>query len=55
LTDRQTASETCSGRRKDQIALFESRERAPMTLRFIEEREYHEIAAAHAVQIETVQ
>ena len=39
----------------DWMALLNSREREVMTLRFIEEWEYHEIAAAHAIPIGTVQ
>ena len=35
--------------------LLTPREREVMTLRFIEEWEYHEIAAAHAIPIGTVQ
>jgi RNA polymerase sigma-70 factor (ECF subfamily) len=37
------------------MAFLDSRERDVMTLRFIEEWEYHEIAAAHAIPIGTVQ
>jgi RNA polymerase sigma-70 factor (ECF subfamily) len=37
------------------IAFLDSREREVMTLRFIEQWEYHEIAAAHAIPIGTVQ
>ena len=37
------------------MAFLESREREVMKLRFIEEWEYHEIAAAHAIPIGTVQ
>ena len=37
------------------IAPLESREREILALRFIEEWEYHEIAAAHAIPIGTVQ
>jgi len=39
----------------DWMALLDSREREVMTLRFIEEWEYHEIAAAQAIPIGTVQ
>ena len=39
----------------DWMALLDSREREVMTLRFIEEWEYHEIAAAQAVPVGTVQ
>ena len=37
------------------MALLDSRERELMTLRYIEDWEYHEIAAAQAVPIGTVQ
>lgn len=37
------------------MAFLDSREREVMTLRFIEEWEYHEIAAAQAIPIGTVQ
>jgi RNA polymerase sigma-70 factor, ECF subfamily len=37
------------------MAFLDSREREVMTLRFIEEWEYHEIAAAHSIPIGTVQ
>jgi len=37
------------------MAFLDSREREVMRLRFIEEWEYHEIAAAHAIPIGTVQ
>src|SRR5580700_11468576 len=37
------------------MALLESREREALTLRFVEEWEYHEIAAAKAIPIGTVQ
>ena len=37
------------------MAFLDSREREVMTLRFIEQWEYHEIAAAHAIPIGTVQ
>jgi RNA polymerase sigma-70 factor (ECF subfamily) len=37
------------------ISLLESREREALTLRFVEEWEYHEIAAAKAIPIGTVQ
>jgi RNA polymerase sigma-70 factor (ECF subfamily) len=37
------------------MAFLDSRERQVMTLRFIEEWEYHEIAAAHDIPIGTVQ
>lgn len=37
------------------MAFLDSREREVMTLRFVEEWEYHEIAAAHAIPIGTVQ
>ena len=37
------------------MALLDSREREVMTLRFIEQWEYHEIAAAQAIPIGTVQ
>jgi RNA polymerase sigma-70 factor (ECF subfamily) len=37
------------------IALLESSEREALTLRFVEEWEYHEIAAAKAIPIGTVQ
>ena len=37
------------------MAFLESREREALTLRFIEEWEYHEIAAAKAIPIGTVQ
>ena len=37
------------------MAFLDSREREVMKLRFIEEWEYHEIAAAHAIPIGTVQ
>jgi RNA polymerase sigma-70 factor (ECF subfamily) len=37
------------------IAFLDSRDREVMRLRFIEEWEYHEIAAAHALPIGTVQ
>jgi RNA polymerase sigma factor (sigma-70 family) len=39
----------------DWMAFLDPREREVMTLRFIEEWEYHEIAAAHAIPIGTVQ
>ncbi len=39
----------------DWMAFLDSREREVMTLRFIEEWEYHEIAAAQAIPIGTVQ
>jgi RNA polymerase sigma-70 factor (ECF subfamily) len=39
----------------DWMAFLNSREREVMTLRFIEEWEYHEIAAAQAIPIGTVQ
>jgi DNA-directed RNA polymerase specialized sigma24 family protein len=37
------------------MSLLESREREALTLRFVEEWEYHEIAAAKAIPIGTVQ
>ena len=37
------------------MALLDSRERELMTLRYVEDWEYHEIAAAQAVPIGTVQ
>jgi RNA polymerase sigma-70 factor, ECF subfamily len=37
------------------MAFLDSREREVMKLRFIEQWEYHEIAAAHAIPIGTVQ
>ena len=37
------------------MALLDSREREVMTLRFVEQWEYHEIAAAQAIPIGTVQ
>lgn len=37
------------------MGFLDSREREVMTLRFIEQWEYHEIAAAHAIPIGTVQ
>src|SRR6202140_1721065 len=37
------------------MAFLDSREREVMTLRFIEQWEYHEIASAHAIPIGTVQ
>ena len=37
------------------MAFLESREREALTLRFVEEWEYHEIAAAKAIPIGTVQ
>jgi RNA polymerase sigma-70 factor, ECF subfamily len=37
------------------LAFLDSREREVMTLRFVEEWEYHEIAAAYAIPIGTVQ
>jgi DNA-directed RNA polymerase specialized sigma24 family protein len=37
------------------MAFLDSREREVMTLRFIEQWEYHEIAAAQAIPIGTVQ
>jgi RNA polymerase sigma-70 factor (ECF subfamily) len=37
------------------MAFLDSREREALTLRFIEQWEYHEIAAAHAIPIGTVQ
>jgi RNA polymerase sigma-70 factor (ECF subfamily) len=37
------------------MAFLDSHEREVMTLRFVEEWEYHEIAAAHAIPIGTVQ
>ncbi|HVP00250.1 MAG TPA: sigma-70 family RNA polymerase sigma factor [Bryobacteraceae bacterium] len=37
------------------MAFLDSRERQVMTLRFIEQWEYHEIAAAHQIPIGTVQ
>jgi RNA polymerase sigma factor (sigma-70 family) len=37
------------------MALLDSRERELMTLRYFEDWEYHEIAAAQAVPIGTVQ
>jgi RNA polymerase sigma-70 factor (ECF subfamily) len=37
------------------MALLDSREREVMRLRFVEQWEYHEIAAAHAIPIGTVQ
>jgi len=39
----------------DWMAFLDSREREVMTLRFVEEWEYHEIAAAQAIPIGTVQ
>ena len=40
---------------KHWMAFLDSREREVMNLRFIEQWEYHEIAAAHAIPIGTVQ
>jgi RNA polymerase sigma-70 factor (ECF subfamily) len=40
---------------RDWIKVLDSRERETMTLRFVEEWEYHEIAAAQSVPIGTVQ
>ena len=40
---------------KHWMAFLDSREREVMKLRFIEQWEYHEIAAAHAIPIGTVQ
>ncbi len=37
------------------MSLLESREREALTLRFVEEWEYHEIAAAYSIPIGTVQ
>jgi RNA polymerase sigma-70 factor (ECF subfamily) len=37
------------------MAFLDARERQVMTLRFVEQWEYHEIAAAHAIPIGTVQ
>jgi DNA-directed RNA polymerase specialized sigma24 family protein len=37
------------------MSFLESREREALTLRFVEEWEYHEIAAAKAIPIGTVQ
>ena len=37
------------------MGFLDSREREVMTLRFVEQWEYHEIAAAHAIPIGTVQ
>jgi DNA-directed RNA polymerase specialized sigma24 family protein len=37
------------------MAFLDSRQREVMTLRFIEQWEYHEIAAAQAIPIGTVQ
>src|SRR5580658_2909825 len=37
------------------MAFLDSRERDVMTLRFVEQWEYHEIAAAHSIPIGTVQ
>ncbi len=37
------------------MAFLESRERQALTLRFVEEWEYHEIAAAKKIPIGTVQ
>src|ERR1700722_10050313 len=37
------------------MAFLDSREREALTLRFIEQWEYHEIAAAHSIPIGTVQ
>jgi RNA polymerase sigma factor (sigma-70 family) len=39
----------------DWMAFLDAREREVMTLRFIEEWEYHEIATAQAIPIGTVQ
>ena len=36
------------------MAFLDSREREVMTLRFVEQWEYHEIAAAHDIPIGTV-
>jgi DNA-directed RNA polymerase specialized sigma24 family protein len=40
---------------QDWMAFLEPRERDVMTMRFVEEWEYHEIAAAQAIPIGTVQ
>jgi RNA polymerase sigma factor (sigma-70 family) len=40
---------------RDWMAFLESREREALTLRFVEEWEYHEIAAAKKIPIGTVQ
>ena len=40
---------------RDWMAFLESREREALTLRFVEEWEYHEIAAAKNIPIGTVQ
>ena len=40
---------------RDWMAFLEPQERETMTMRFVEEREYHEIAAVQAVPIGTVQ
>jgi len=58
-TDRVVASPVSSGTPAFEfnhwMGFLDSREREVMTLRFIEQWEYHEIAAAHAIPIGTVQ
>src|SRR3984885_6891268 len=48
-------SGTCGFEFRDWMAFLESREREALTLRFVEEWEYHEIAAAKNIPIGTVQ
>ena len=55
VADRQKPASTPAFEFLHWMAFLDSREREVMTLRFIEQWAYHEIAAAHAIPIGTVQ